>query len=170
MVVNELTKRLRWRALQERLRAFSRSLLLHNSPYLVSAEVLDTPLLLREKAVEILKKSRKTFLQGWQSLETHHRFTDLAIGQSNNRSSHRRCSVKKGALKYFANFTGKHMCQSLYLIKLQAAANTGRFRLWYTDFVRIYFGRPNYLTNTSSGCFIPVLQCSQLFRGICRTI
>ena len=123
--------------MQERLRAFSRSLLLHNSPYLSFSisRLLDTPLLLGENAVEILKKSRKTFLQGWQSLETHHRFTDLAIGQSNNRSSHRRCSVKKGALKYFAKFTGKHICQSLYLIKLQAAANTGRFRLWYTDLV-----------------------------------
>ena len=29
------------------------------------------------------------------------------------RSSRRRCSVKKGVLKNFANFTGKHLCWSL---------------------------------------------------------
>ena len=34
------------------------------------------------------------------------------------RSSHRRCSVKKGVLKNFANFTGKHPRCSLFSIKL----------------------------------------------------
>ena len=32
-----------------------------------------------------------------------------------------RCSTKKGSLRNFAKFTGKHMCQSLFLIKLQAS-------------------------------------------------
>ena len=36
------------------------------------------------------------------------------------RSSHQRCSLKKGVLKNLANFTGKHLCWSLFLIKLQA--------------------------------------------------
>ena len=36
------------------------------------------------------------------------------------KSSHRRCSVKKGVLKKVANFTGKHLCRGLFLIKLQA--------------------------------------------------
>ena len=36
------------------------------------------------------------------------------------RSSHRRCSVKKGVLKNFAELTGKHLCWCLFLIKLQA--------------------------------------------------
>ena len=35
------------------------------------------------------------------------------------RSSHRRCSVKKGVLKNFANFTGKHLCWSPFWILLQ---------------------------------------------------
>ena len=30
------------------------------------------------------------------------------------RSSHRRCSVKKGALRNFAKLTGKDLCQSLF--------------------------------------------------------
>ena len=36
------------------------------------------------------------------------------------RSSHQRCSVEKAVLKNFAIFTGKHLCCSLCLIKLQA--------------------------------------------------
>ena len=36
------------------------------------------------------------------------------------RSTHRRCSIRKGVLRNFAKFTGKHLCQSLFLIKLQA--------------------------------------------------
>ena len=35
------------------------------------------------------------------------------------RSSHRGCSVRKGVLRNFAKFTGKHLCQSLFLIKMQ---------------------------------------------------
>ena len=31
------------------------------------------------------------------------------------RSSHRRYSVRKGVLRNFAKFTGKHLCQSLWL-------------------------------------------------------
>ena len=31
-----------------------------------------------------------------------------------SRSSRRRCSVRKGVLRNFAKFTGKHLCQSLF--------------------------------------------------------
>ena len=34
------------------------------------------------------------------------------------RSSHRRCSVKKGVLTNFAKFTGKHLWQSFFLNKI----------------------------------------------------
>ena len=34
-----------------------------------------------------------------------------------DRSSQRRCSVKKGVLKNFADFTRKYLCWSLFLIK-----------------------------------------------------
>ena len=33
-------------------------------------------------------------------------------------SSHRRCSVKKGALRNFAKLTGKDLCQSLFFSKV----------------------------------------------------
>ena len=45
-------------------------------------------------------------------------------GLSPSRSSHQRCSVKKGVIRYFAKFTGKHSCQSLFLIKLQTLPAT----------------------------------------------
>ena len=35
------------------------------------------------------------------------------------RSSHLSCSIEKTVLKNFAIFTGKHLCWSLFLIKLQ---------------------------------------------------
>ena len=34
------------------------------------------------------------------------------------RSSHRRCSGRKGVLKNFAKYTGKHLCQSLFFNKV----------------------------------------------------
>ena len=34
------------------------------------------------------------------------------------RSSHQRCSVITGVLRNFAEFTGKHLCQSLFFDKM----------------------------------------------------
>ena len=44
------------------------------------------------------------------------------------RSSHQRCSVKKGVLRNFAKLTGKHLCQSLSFNKVAGA------RLWHRCF------------------------------------
>ena len=35
-----------------------------------------------------------------------------------HKRSRQRCSVKKGVLKNFAKFTGKHLCQRLFLNKV----------------------------------------------------
>ena len=44
------------------------------------------------------------------------------------RSSHWRCSVKNGVLKYFANFRVKYLCWSVFLIKrLQQRCFTVKF-------------------------------------------
>ena len=51
------------------------------------------------------------------------------------RSSHQRCSMKKGVLGNFPKFTGKHLCRVYFLIKLQARpANLLRRRLWHMCF------------------------------------
>ena len=51
------------------------------------------------------------------------------------RSSHQRCSVKKGVLRNFEKSTGKHLCQSLFLVKLHArSATLLKKRLWHRCF------------------------------------
>ena len=47
----------------------------------------------------------------------HIRFS-MATWATNNRSSHERRSIKKVVLKTFTNFTGKHLCQSLFFNKV----------------------------------------------------
>ena len=54
----------------------------------------------------------------------------------NLRSSHQRCSVRKGVLRNFTKFPRKHLCQSLFLIKLQNSrpATLLKKRLWHKCF------------------------------------
>ena len=61
------------------------------------------------------------------------------LNKVSNRSIRQRCSVKRGVLKNFAKFTGKHLCQSIFLILKK--------RLWYMfscEFCKIFkkFARP----------------------------
>ena len=52
------------------------------------------------------------------------------------RRNHRRCSIKKAVLRNYAIFTGKHLCVSRFLIKLQ------------------FFNKEHLLRRTSAnGCF-----------------
>ena len=44
--------------------------------------------------------------------------SEKACLKVNYRSSHQRCSIKKDVLKNFANFTGKHLCQSPFFNKV----------------------------------------------------
>ena len=44
----------------------------------------------------------------------------LAEFLERSKSSCQKCSVKKGVLKNFVIFIGKHLCWNLFLIKLQA--------------------------------------------------
>ena len=55
---------------------------------------------------------------------------------TNSRSSPLEMFYKKGVLKNFVKFTGKHRCQSLFLIKFQAEAyNLLIKRLWHRWFL-----------------------------------
>ena len=53
-----------------------------------------------------------------------------------NRSSHQRCSIKKGVLRDFAKFTGKHLYESLFLNKVIGLepATLLKKRLWHRCF------------------------------------
>ena len=64
-----------------------------------------------------MKKLLKEFLNYISSLNFFaHSFYEVF------RSSRPEVFCKKGVLRNFAKFTGKHLCQSLFLIKLQAQA------------------------------------------------
>ena len=56
------------------------------------------------------------------------------------RSSHRRCSIKKGVLKNFAKFTGKHIRRSNFFNELQDGGKKdsaeGAF-LFFTKYPRV---------------------------------
>ena len=52
-----------------------------------------------------------------------------------HRSSHWQCFVKKDALRNFARFTGKHLCQSLFFNKVVGLRPTTlKMRLWHKCF------------------------------------
>ena len=69
------------------------------------------------------------------------------------RSSHQRCSTKKGALRNFAKFIGKHLCQSLFLNKVVGlrSATLLKRRPWHRCFPLNFakFLRTPFLQNTS---------------------
>ena len=55
--------------------------------------------------------------------------------QMTTRSSHQRCSVRKGVLRNFAKFTGKHLCQVVFYNKVAGPqpdpATLLQKRLWH---------------------------------------
>ena len=69
------------------------------------------------------------------------------------RSSDRRCSVRKGVLRNFAKFRGKHLCQSLVFNKVAGLrpATLLKKKLWYRCFPLNFakFLRTPFLQNTS---------------------
>ena len=63
------------------------------------------------------------------------RFTEAyseSCQRSKIKSSHQRCSVKKGFLRNFAKFPGKQLCKSLFFIKVAGLrpATLLKKRLW----------------------------------------
>ena len=72
-----------------------------------------------------------------------------------NRSSHRGCSVKKGFLRNFAKFTGKHLFQRLFFNKVAGLRPAILLSLWNMCFPvnLVKFPRTSFLQNTSGGCF-----------------
>ena len=84
-----------------------------------------------------------------------------------NRSSHQRCSMKKGVLRNFTKFTGKHLCQSLFFNKVTGLrpATLLEKRLWHrcfpVNFVK--FLRTPFLQNTSGrlllGEIVELISC-----------
>ena len=64
---------------------------------------------LKDTAVLVMRSFRDTIAIAIEDLQS----SILSLV----RSGHRRCSVRKRVLRNFAKFTGKHLCQSLFLNK-----------------------------------------------------
>ena len=79
------------------------------------------------------------------------------------RSSHRRCSVKKGVLGNFAKFTEKHLCQSLFFGKVAGLKSATLLKkgLWHRCFPVNFpkFRRPPFYRTPLRGCFCFFIQC-----------
>ena len=54
----------------------------------------------------------------WKEVFNWFSMNHLASLLASLRSSHRRCSINKGFLRNFTKFTGKHLCQRLFLNKV----------------------------------------------------
>ena len=59
-------------------------------------------------------------------------------------SSHQSCSIRKGVLKIFAKFTGKHLCQSLFFNKVTGL----RLSHWCFAVNFAKFSKIGFLQNT----------------------
>ena len=99
-------------------------------------------------AMDILQKFRNVFLK------EHLRKAVVAICtcfivMTLHSSSHQRCSIKMAILKNSVTFTGKHLCQKLFLIKLQACnftKNSLQLRCFPVNVVKERIQHPvNYL-------------------------
>ena len=75
----------------------------------------------------------------------------------NFRSSRLEAFYRKGVLRNFAKFTGKHLCQSLFFNKAASPrlVTLLKKRLWHRSFPVNFaeFLRTSFLQNTSGGCF-----------------
>ena len=75
------------------------------------------------------------------------------------RNSHQGCSMKKGVLRNFAKFTGKHLCQSLFVTLLKK-------KLWHrclpVNFAK--FLRTTLIQNTSRQLLLTILTYGKAFK------
>ena len=97
-------------------------------------------------------------------------------------SSRSEVFYKKGVLRNFVKFTGRHLCQSLYFNKVAATLLATSFfnkatllkkRLWCRNFPMNFakFLRTLRLQNTSNGCFWPQHRClSAILVKVLRTL
>ena len=75
--------------------------------------------------------------------------------------SHRRCSLRKGILRNFAKFTGKHLCQGLLSNKVAGGGLVFSLRIhscFPVNFPK--FLRTHFLQNTFRRLLLPIVNCS----------
>ena len=94
-----------------------------------------------------------------------------SIKESNYRSSHQRCSIKKGVLRNFTKFKGKHLSQSLFFNKVAGLRpvlqniylNPPKIRPYCPI---LYFLRTPFLQNTSGRVLLQLLLLIKIFGAL----
>ena len=92
-----------------------------------------------------------------------------------NISSHRRCSVKKGVLKYFAKFTGKHLCQSFFFnnvagLRTPFLQNTSERLLLYLLCFSLYKNHELELTkDNNTGNMLAVVYWDKFYQDFIKS-
>ena len=107
--------------------------------------------------IKLLRRLRLKF----SHLNEHkfsHNFKDTVVPMCKN--SHRRCSVKKGVLKNFAEFTGKHLCRrSATLLKMRTWHRC--FPVNFAKLLRTFF--TEHVWKTASICVTVKQKLKQHF-------
>ena len=67
--------------------------------------------------------------------------TNISKFRTTHRSGHRRFSIKKGVLKNFAKFTGKHLCQSLFFQACNFIKKETLAQVFFCAFCEIFKNR-----------------------------
>ena len=63
------------------------------------------------------------------------------------KNSHRRCSIRRGVLRNFAKFTGKHLCQSLFFNKFAVLAKMHAYGFDLNSLTFLYWYLKNRMQN-----------------------
>ena len=107
---------------------------------------------------QIRKSKLKNRYRKWTLRHNIGRFFKFFSQSGSYRSSHGRCSVKKGVPRNFAKVTGKHLCQSLFLNRVAGhmPATLLKKRLWHRCFYGNFakFLATPFLQNTSGRLFL----------------
>ena len=75
-------------------------------------------------------------------------------------SSHQGCSVRKGVLRNFAKFTGKHLCQSLFFKKAcNFVKNETLAQVFSCEFCEIFKKTFSYRTPLVIASLGPISRC-----------
>ena len=98
-------------------------------------------------------------------------FWDILCSETLVGSSQRKCSIKESFLKNFTKFTGKHLLQSLFYIKLQTWALQLSYKKdWYrcfpSNFAKFFiFWKTSFLQNTSGRLLLIIAVGLELHRN-----
>ena len=102
------------------------------------------------------------------------KFHGYTVFKENYRSSHRRCFIRKGILKNFTKFTGKHLCQSPFFNKVAGlrSATLLKKRLWHKCFPVnfVTFLSTPFLQNIFGRIFLKLSKSINFTKFLSKTV